>query len=119
MAALSVFLMFFLVLLLFKEPTRSGEVQTATLGQAAKNFLTVLSNPRFMLFLLIFSGYYIAYWQEFIILPLYVHDYINPKSDTELMLVTDSLTVIALQMAVSILIRPRSAPLPWARSSPA
>jgi dipeptide/tripeptide permease len=109
MAALSVFLMFFLVLLLFKEPTRSGEVQTATLGQAAKNFLTVLSNPRFMLFLLIFSGYYIAYWQEFIILPLYVHDYINPKSDTELMLVTDSLTVIALQMAVSILIRKMAA----------
>jgi proton-dependent oligopeptide transporter, POT family len=109
MAALSVFLMFFLVLLLFKEPTRSGEVQTATLGQAAKNFLTVLSNPRFMLFLLIFSGYYIAYWQEFIILPLYVHDYINPKSDTELMLVTDSLTVIALQMGVSILIRKMAA----------
>ena len=37
-------------------------------------------NPRFMLFLLIFSGYWIVYWQEFIILPLYVHDYINPES---------------------------------------
>ena len=109
MAALSVFLMFFLVLLLFKEPRRSGEVQTASLGQAAKNFLTVISNPRFMLFLLIFSGYYIAYWQEFIVLPLYIHDYINPKSDTELILVTDSLTVIALQMAVSILIRKMAA----------
>jgi POT family proton-dependent oligopeptide transporter len=102
-AAVSVFAMFFVVLLLFKEPRRSNEAQTASLGQAAKNFLTVISNPRFMLFLLIFSGYYVAFWQEFIILPIYIHDYINPRSDTELLLVTDSLTVIALQMAVSFL----------------
>ena len=102
-AAVSVFAMFFAVLLFFKEPRRSNEVQTASLGEAAKNFLTVLSNPRFMIFLLIFSGYWIVYWQEFIILPLYVHDYINPKADTELMLVTGPLTVIALQMAMSFL----------------
>ncbi|HZP64323.1 MAG TPA: MFS transporter [Terriglobales bacterium] len=100
-AALSVFVMFFLVLLLFKEPRRSGEVQTASLTQAAKNFGTVISNPRFMLFLLIFSGYWVVYWQEFIILPLYVHDYISSSADTELMLVTGPLTVIALQMLVS------------------
>jgi len=91
------------VLLLFKEPRRSGETQTVSLGQAAKNFATVISSPRFMLFLLIFSGYWIVYWQEFIILPLYIHDYINPKTDTELLLVTGPLTVIALQMVVSLL----------------
>jgi len=102
-AALSVFAMFFTVLLLFKEPRRSGETQTVSLGQAAKNFATVISSPRFMLFLLIFSGYWIVYWQEFIILPLYIHDYINPKTDTELLLVTGPLTVIALQMVVSLL----------------
>ncbi len=67
-AALSVFLMFFAVLLFFKEPRRSNEAQAASLGEAARNFLTVLRNPKFMLFLLIFSGYWIVYWQEFIIL---------------------------------------------------
>ncbi len=103
MAALSVFVMFFAVLLLFKEPRRPGEAQTESLGQVARNFLTVASNWRFMLFLVIFSGYYIAFWQEFIILPLYIHEYVNPGSNTERLLVTDSLTVIALQMAVSIL----------------
>ncbi len=102
-AAVSVFLMFFAVILFYKEPRRSGDVQTVSLAQAAKNFLVVLSNPRFMLFLLIFSGYWIVYWQEFIILPLYIHDYINPKTDTELMLVTGPLTVISLQMIVSLL----------------
>jgi dipeptide/tripeptide permease len=102
-AALSVFAMFFAVLLFFKEPRHSGETQTVSFGQAAKNFATVLGNPRFMLFLLIFSGYWIVYWQEFIILPLYIHDYIDPKANTELLLVTGPLTVISLQMVVSFL----------------
>jgi len=102
-AALSVFAMFFAVLLFFKEPRRSGETQTVSLAQAAKNFGTVLANPRFMIFLLIFSGYWVVYWQEFIILPLYVHNYIDPKADTELMLVTGPLTVISLQLIVSFL----------------
>jgi proton-dependent oligopeptide transporter, POT family len=101
-AALSVFAMFFAVLLFFKEPRRSDEAQTVSLGQAARNFATVLGNPRFMLFLLIFSGYWVVYWQEFIILPLYIHDYINPQT-TELILITGPLTVISLQMVVSFL----------------
>jgi dipeptide/tripeptide permease len=101
-AALSVFAMFFAVLLFFKEPRRADE-PTVSFGQALKNFWTVLSNPRFMIFLLIFSGYWIVYWQEFIILPLYVHDYINPKTDTELMLVTGPIIVILFTMATSLL----------------
>lgn len=102
-AALSVFIMIFAVLLFFREPRRAGETQTASLGEAFRNFLTVISNPRFMLFLLIFSGYWIVYWQEFIILPLYVHDYINPNTDTELMLVTGPVVVIALTVLVNVL----------------
>jgi POT family proton-dependent oligopeptide transporter len=103
-AALSVFAMFFAVLLVFKEPRRSGDnVQTISLAQSAKNFLTVISNPRFMIFLLIFSGYWVVYWQEFIILPLYVHNYIDPNANTELLLVTGPLTVISLQLVFSLL----------------
>jgi proton-dependent oligopeptide transporter, POT family len=102
-AALSVFLMFFAVLIFFKEPRRSNENTTASAGEAGRNFLMVLSNPRFMIFLLIFSGYWIVYWQEFIVLPIYVHDYVNSNTDTELMLVTGPLTVIALQLIVSFL----------------
>ncbi len=104
-SAVSVFAMFFAVLLLYKEPRRSGEVQTVSIGQAAKNFVTVLSNPRFMLFLLIFSGYWVVFWQEFIILPLYIHNYVDPGANTELMLMAGPLTVISLQMLVSFLTR--------------
>jgi len=104
-AALSVFIMFFGVLIFFREPKRSGEAQTASLGEALKNFGTVIANPRFMIFLLIFSGYWIVYWQEFIILPLYIHDYINPKSDTERILAVGPIVVISCQLLLSILTR--------------
>ena len=99
LAALSVFTMLFVVLLLFREPRRSGEEATS-LRQVRKNFLTVVSNPRFMLFLLIFSGYWVVFWQEFIALPLYIHDYVNPKADTELILVTDPLVVIMFTVLI-------------------
>ena len=104
-AAASVFLMFFGVLFFFKEPKQSDEKQTASLAEAAKNFGTVVSNPRFMLFLLIFSGYWIAYWQEFIILPLYVHNYIDPHADTERMLSTGPFVVIAFTVLLSLLMQ--------------
>ena len=100
-AAVSVFFMFFAVLLFFKEPRRAGEIEVVSLAQSARNCWTVITNPRFMLFLLIFSGYWIVYWQEFVTLPLYVHNYVSSKADTELLLVTGPLVVIALQLVVS------------------
>src|ERR1700681_3639339 len=102
-AAASVFLMFFAVLLLFREPQKSGDAKTASLAETMRNFGRVVANPKFMLFLLIFSGFWIVYWQEFITLPIYVHDYIDPAADTEKMLVTGPLVVIALTVAVSVL----------------
>jgi len=103
LAALSVFLMFFVVLLLFKEPRRAEEGERASLGQVGKNFLTVLSNPRFMLFLLIFTGYWVVFWQEFIALPLYISAYIDPKADTARILATDPIVVILFTMAIGFL----------------
>jgi POT family proton-dependent oligopeptide transporter len=104
-AALSVFLMFIGVVLFFKEPRRASESRATNFGEAARNFGTVLRNPKFMLFLIIFSGYWVVYWQEFIILPLYVHNYVDSKMDTELMLITGPLTVICLQLLMSALTR--------------
>ena len=104
-AAACVFAMFFFVLLFFKEPQRSSDERVPSFGQAARNFWTVVTNPKFMLFLLIFSGYWVVYWQEFITLPIYVHDYINPGTDTEFLLITGPLVVIALTVAVNVMMR--------------
>ncbi len=104
-AAFSVFIMFFAVLLLFKEPKKTDEAQVTSVSQTIQNFGTVVSNPRFMLFLLIFSGYWIVYWQIFLSLPLYIHDYINPNTDTARMLSTGPILVIALTVAISVALR--------------
>jgi POT family proton-dependent oligopeptide transporter len=100
LAALSVFLMLFVVLLFFKEPRRAEGGEAASLSQVGKNFLTVLSNPRFMLFLLIFTGYWIVFWQEFIALPLYISAYIDPKANTARILATDPIVVILFTMLI-------------------
>ncbi len=108
-AALSVFLMFFAVLIFFKEPQKSGDVKTASLAETMRNFGKVLANPKFMIFLLIFSGYWIVYWQEFITLPIYVHDYVDPSAHTERMLSTGPLVVIAFTVVFSVLTQKISA----------
>jgi POT family proton-dependent oligopeptide transporter len=104
-AALSVFVMFFAVLLFYREPRKSGDARTESLGVTVRNFGQVVKNPKFMIFLLIFSGYWIVYWQEFITLPIYVHDYVDGKADTERMLSTGPLVVIAFTVLFSVLTR--------------
>jgi POT family proton-dependent oligopeptide transporter len=58
-----------------------------------------------MLFLLIFSGYWIVFWQQYIVLPIYIHGYIDPHADVELILITDAATVICLQFLATYLTR--------------
>lgn len=101
-SAISVFAMLFLVLLLFKNPQRTGE-QAPNLAQVVRNFLTVLGNPRFMLFLLIFTGYWIVFWQEFIALPLFVTAYIDPNANTAWIVATDPIVVICFTMLIGFL----------------
>ena len=104
-SSLSVLLMFFAVLFFFKEPRGSGAARTASVSDGVKNLLTVMSNARFMLFLVIFSGYWIVYWQQYIILPIYIHGYIDARADVELILITDAATVICLQFLATYVTR--------------
>src|SRR5438093_896867 len=104
-AALSVFLMFFAVLIFFREPKRTGDAPPPSVSETLKNFLTVLGNPKFMLFLLIFTGYWIVFWQQYITLPGYIHGYISAGADVELILITDGLSVICLTVLINYLIR--------------
>ncbi|MBZ5570785.1 MAG: MFS transporter [Acidobacteriia bacterium] len=67
--------------------------------------LVLVGISRFMWFLVIFTGYWVVFWQQYISLPGYIHKFINPQADVELVLVTDGLTVICLTLAVSFLTR--------------
>lgn len=105
LAALSVFLMLIAVLVFFKEPARAVNSDTGGIREIIANFGTVLSNGRFVLFLIIFSGYWVVFWQQYLILPIYIHDYVDPKANTALILITDPLIVITLTVAINALTR--------------
>jgi dipeptide/tripeptide permease len=104
-SALSVFAMFFLVLLFLREPGRAPDEPVPTLTATLRNFLVVVRNPKFMLFLIIFSGYWVVYWQQYIILPGYVHSFIDPNARVERILITDAAAVITLTLLVNHLTR--------------
>ena len=104
-SALSVFLMFCVTLVFFREPTRAGEQKVASVAAALKNMFVVLGNLRFVLFLLIFSSFYVVFWQEFISAPLFLRGYVDPNANADLLLSVDALTVICFQILVSYLTR--------------
>src|ERR1039457_4862364 len=58
-----------------------------------------------MWFLVIFSGYYVIYWQMYISLPGYINGYINANAPVEMILGTDGLAVVCLTLAMSYLLR--------------
>lgn len=104
-SALSVFAMFFFVLLFFRDPRKSGDAPPPSILQVVKNFFAILWPPRFLIFLLIFTGYWIVFWQQYTSLPGFIHTYVDPKARVELILITDAAVVVCLTFIVNYLAR--------------
>ncbi len=104
-AALSVFLMFWVTLLFYQEPARSGAHDVASVFSAIKNMFVVLSNLRFVAFLVIFSGFFVMFWQQYISVPLFIRKFVDPNANTDLLLSVDAIVVICFQIAVTLLTR--------------
>jgi dipeptide/tripeptide permease len=146
-SAVSVFAMFFVVLLFFREPRKAGDAPPPSIATVARNFCVVVGNARlvlpvlaialllkiystihpatgipwwiwvgllalvlaglsrFMWFLVIFTGYWIVYWQVYISLPGFIHGYINANASAETVIATDALTVIGLTLAINLVTR--------------
>ncbi len=111
-SALSCALMFFANLAFYKEVKDESKVVIESLGTKLKNLVVVLGNLKFMVFLLIFSLYWIMFWQIFIIVPYYVTDFISKDAPFEIIESADAWGIIALQLIVNFLtkkIPPRKA----------
>ena len=106
-SALSVFLMCIATLLFYREPARAGGTQreVASVAQAVRNMFVVMGNLRFVLFLLIFSGFWVMFFEFFVAMPLYIRSFVDPNADVDLLLSVDALTIIFLQVAVSYVTR--------------
>ena len=145
-AAVSVLAMFFVVLIFFREPRKSGDAPPPSVGQVTRNFLTVLGNAklvlpviavaialaiasfaahftvpwylwvllaiaglagisRFMWFLVLFTGYWVVFWQQYISLPGFVQNFVDKNANVERILVTDGIIVICFTLLVNLAVR--------------
>ena len=84
-SAISCFAMLIVNFFLYKEVKNEGIEIVESLGKKIENLFVVLANYKFMIFLLIYSLYWIIFWQEFIIIPYYVTDFINKNAAYEIL----------------------------------
>ena len=83
-SALSCFAMLIVNMLLYKEVKGSTNTAGESLGKKIANLFVVLGNLKFMAFLLIYYLYWIIFWQEFIVVPYYITDYIDKNAPYEI-----------------------------------
>jgi POT family proton-dependent oligopeptide transporter len=69
---------------MYKEVKNGAMDVSESLRKKITNLFLVLGNVKYMLLLLIFSLYWIMFWQEFIVLPYYIVDFIDPHAPYEL-----------------------------------
>jgi POT family proton-dependent oligopeptide transporter len=108
LASISVFLMFWTTLFFYQEPSRSGEQSVGSVWSAIKNLFVVLGNVRFLSFLLIFSGFFVVFWQQYISVPLFIRGYVNANADVDLLLSVDAIIVICFQILMAYVTRKMS-----------
>ena len=100
-SACSAFLMFWVTLFFYREPGRLGEQRVQSIWSALKNIFVVLKNLRFVVFLLISSGFYIVFWQIWITMPLFMRTYVNANADTDRIVSIEAFKVICFQILVT------------------
>lgn len=83
-SSLSCFLMLAINLLFYKEIHTDISKNNNSLITIFSNLFAVLKNFKFIIFLLIYSLYWIIFWQEFIIVPYYITDFIDKNAPYEI-----------------------------------
>ena len=83
-SAISCLAMLFVNLTLYKNIKSEVAEPVESLGKKIENLFVVLTNYKFMIFLLIYSLYWIIFWQEFIVIPYYVTDFIGKNAPYEI-----------------------------------
>jgi len=100
-AALSVFLMFWVTLFFYREPGAKNGEKPTSLTASLKNMFVVLGNLRFVIFLLISSGFYIVFWEMYIMAPLFLRRFVDPQADVDKLMSIEPFAVICLQIVVA------------------
>lgn len=83
-SAFSCLAMLIVNLVLYKEVSNPATNTAEPLSRKIANLFIVLANFKFMAFLLIYSLYWIIFWQEFIVVPYYINDFMGKETPYEI-----------------------------------
>ncbi len=103
-ASLTSLLLFFATLVFFKEPEGAPETEGRTLGKVIRDAALVFRNVRFIGFLVIFSGFWVMFWQVYDLFPFYVRDVLKVER-FELIGSLEAFSVIFLTVPVAALMK--------------
>ena len=103
MSSATTFVLFFATLVFFREPPRPADAAPPkSMGGVLLDMLRVFRNLRFVSFLVIFSGFWMMFWQVFYSLPFYVRDVLKfPRF--ELIETVDAWTIILVTIPITAL----------------
>jgi len=103
MSSATTFLLVLATLLFFREPPRPADAPPPkSMAGVLVDMLKVFGNVRFMTFLVIFSGFWMMFWQMFYSLPFYVRDVLKfPRF--ELIETVDAWTIILVTIPITAL----------------
>jgi dipeptide/tripeptide permease len=106
MSAITSALMLVGTLLFFREPPLPGgqPLPQRSFGQVFGDMVLVFGNIRFILFLVIFSGFWVMFWQIFYSFPFYVDEILGFKR-FEILETVDAWTIILLSVPLAALAR--------------
>lgn len=103
MSSLTTFALAIGTLLFFKEPERPADAPAGkSMGAVLADMIKVFGNGKFMSFLVIFSGFWIMFWQIFYSLPFYVRDVLKYEK-FELIETVDAWSIILITVPAAAL----------------
>ncbi|MEJ7645595.1 MAG: MFS transporter [Chryseolinea sp.] len=104
MSSFTTALLFFGTLVFFKEPEVIEETEKRTFRKVFQDMLLVFSNLKFIAFLIIFSGFWLMFWQIYYLLPFYATDVLDFQR-FELLETVDAFAIILLTVPMAALVR--------------
>jgi proton-dependent oligopeptide transporter, POT family len=103
MSSMTTLLLFFGAWLFYKEPAPIELNDKKTFAKVLKDMLLVLGNLKFMLFLLIFSGFWMIFWQIYYSFPFYVQKVLHYEA-FEFLETVDAWSIILLTIPITAIV---------------
>ena len=104
MSSATSFLLFIGTFLFFSEPGESTKGEVRTFAKVFRDMILVFANFRFIIFLVIYSGFWLMFWQIFYLVPQYGITVLNFQ-EFELLEAVDAICIIFLTVPMAFIVK--------------